>query len=237
MVHAGLEAHYSGNPRGWRQAIDDYSVEELGPMQEWQDWGVKAHKFASRMVEGYVDLLRTDAIDLGRDVRDVERALTHTFETQYGPVEITGHADLISDTEHGLTITDHKTSATLYELNQADFQANIYATLYAAEEGVYPDAVEHNILRTVLRERPTKTPAYGRTVVLLNEDQQGLFSTMLTQVVEDIQFALIGDRMYPTPDSKNHCKWCPYAQVCGLMTDGSDYGHVLQHSYERMTSD
>lgn len=211
----------------------DRALEEFGDSSGWPPWMAKAHKYASVMVQGYVEHLRTDAPDLGRVVLDVEPTLAHTWDTKYGPVTIEGHADLIWDTEFGLTVTDHKTSATLYELNQGDWQGNIYALLYAAEKGVYPDAVEHNILRTVLRERPTSSPPYGRTQVLLNEDQRGITETLLVRVLEDIQLALAEDRCYPTPDSKNHCKWCPYASVCGLMTDGSDFETVLSLSYER----
>ncbi len=231
LVHVGLEAWYSGagNTTG---AVLAEAVEIAGPVDGWEKWQSDALRYATVMLTGYMERLE-QGIDIGRKVIAVEREVTHYFPDLNTTLK--GHVDLIWETEFGLTVTDHKTTTRTYETIPDNQQLMAYSYLLYLEDGEWPDAAEHNVLRTVLRTRASKSEPYYRSQVLINEFQRQSSEMYIIETIKDMRHALDrGDRaMYPSVAETGHCGWCSFKDVCPQLSDGSDYQHTLDTQYIR----
>lgn len=233
LVHAGLEAHYTGVP--WTAALDAVGLPTTP--EEDEVWNSADYDLAKLMLEGYMEWLEDTGADSLLTPEYVERQVE--VELPELGVIVHGTLDWTARDQHGqLWLFDHKTVAAFGALVdrrlQLSFQLLTYAWLLWKSTGERPVGVGLNMLRKVKRTAAAKPPFYAREMVQFNEHQLTNHERHLEQVISNLLEAEKQPLFvaYPVPDQD--CTWkCPFMQICPMLDDGSDYTGALNDLYVR----
>lgn len=233
LVHAGLEAHYSGSDpfdpieRAWAVAADGDP-----------DFDGADYKLAHLMIDGYLEWLEDTGIDADLTPEFVEQKLEVPLGC-FGDEEwvLHGTIDWTARDPHGQTwLFDHKTVAAFGALVdrrlQLSFQLLTYAWMLWQTTGEVPAGVALNMLRKVKRTAAAKPPFYAREYVHFNKTQLLNHEQHLRKVAWAMYNAEAESYHVPVPDQD--CTWkCPFIPVCAMMDDGSDIEGALNELYVR----
>jgi len=240
LVHAGLESHYKDDGSDpFRAMIDLVPIDDtIGAMS---DAWAKELKWATVMLEGYLEWVELEGKDIGRKVIATERSWEVPYYIRGQQVIVHGTSDLTTrEALYGnrVVITDHKTVQNYGNLpRQVDWQLLTYALAYWRVSGEVPTRVEHNMLRKVLRTKPSDIPFYDRFGLAITEEQLEKHEKHLLVVLDEMvglwqSVSSVDDpRLYPNP-SAEHCRFCNFKELCSVVDDG-DWEHVLELNYER----
>lgn len=233
MVHAGLEAYYTG-----ADPVIKFNelLETVQDGPELRD----AVATAQTMLDGYIDWVAQEALDLGWSSLLNEEQLEYEI---FPGVMLTGKIDqLIVDSMGDVFLIDHKTVSNLsqYDNLEQNQQLLFYDFLLRKSRGITPDGAMINMLRRTKRTTRTKPPYYGRSTVRFNETQRTTFEEQLVGLVQDVMEAEQrlerGESwqavMRPRPTSD--CSWrCPFKNVCPMFDNGDYAMEYLQDNFKQ----
>lgn len=231
-VHQVLQRHYAGGD--WE--VECYDAIIAGQqMKEFPDFDLKLFE---AMCEGYFEWLATEGADAYLEPVLVEEQVEKDLGIIEGQhVILHGTIDLLmGDPDGGLSLFDHKTTASFEQLAnrrmQLSFQLQTYAMLVEERLGQYPYQAMYNMLRKVKRTGTAKPPFFLREPVSFNAHQREAFERQLRLVVRDMLRTEQEEEVYPKVDQD--CSWkCPFLAVCAMADDGSDIEGALTTLYVR----
>lgn len=245
IFHAGVAAYYRGEDPATaardellRIALRNVPEDKRSPgavlsHPEWQ----KVFRLAERMLEGYVEWLETEGIDVGR--RLLHREWEWEVELPGLTTTLHGTADMVmfDDVVGAPVILDDKTVQSFTQVpEQVDFQLRTYAWAWWRLHGQVPYAVGHRMSRKVLRTASAQPPFYQETLLHMNEGILRAHETHLMARLLDIPrtegatlFAT-DPRLFPHPT--RDCSWdCDYRSICPMVDDGDDWESVVALSF------
>jgi len=243
-IHLALEAWYGHGIDPIEALSWLYEVAAL----ERPDFAVDLSKeldLAKAMVEGYVQWLDEEGVDVSLETVDVERELKHQVGTYLGPVVLRAKLDRLvrRRTDGALLLVDYKTVGSLSKADRLvlDQQMRFYAMLLALR---FPEHRVDGALYTMLK-RSKRTvratpPFYQQVEISYNRHDLNSTYQRVTAVAGAILEAHLrlndGDDhhaiVYPT--ATDYCDWgCPFSRVCPLMDDGSRWEAALQANFDR----
>jgi len=241
-VHLALEAWYGYGIDPLEALRWIYEMEALNR----PDFALDLEKqldLARAMIEGYVQWLDDEAIDVNLETVDVERELKHVLDTALGPVTVRAKLDQLvrRRTDGALLLRDFKTVGTLSKADRLvlDQQMRFYAMLLALR---FPEHRVDGALYTMIK-RSKRTvraapPFYQQVEISYNRhDLNATYLRVLAvtgEILEAHQRLDAGEShhavVYPT--ATDYCDWgCPFSRVCPLMDDGSRWDAALRANF------
>lgn len=244
-IHLALEAWYG-------HGIDPLAalrwIYEMAALER-PDFALELGKeldWALAMVEGYVQWLDDDGVDVLLETVGVERELKHVVDTYLGPVTLRAKLDQLvrRRTDGALLLRDFKTVGSLSKADRLvlDQQMRFYSMLLALTHPEHRvDGALYTMLKRSKRTVRASPPFYQQVEISYNRHDLNATYQRVTAVAGQILEAHLrldsGDPaddhhgvVYPNPS--DYCDWgCPFSQVCPLMDDGSRWEAALRANF------
>lgn len=243
-VHLALEAWYHHDLHPGRVLRWQYA-QLCAERPDYERELEKERDLAVLMVEGFLEWITTEGIDVEFDVMSVERVLSVPVETRAGLVIFRGKLDQVVRrvADNALLIRDWKTVDSLARANSVirDQQMRFYALLLSllhrgSDQRV--DGALYTMLRRVKRTIRSTPPYYGQVPISYNRHDLNSTYQRATEVaarILDTHAALDAGEphhivTYPNPT--DFCDWgCPFRTVCTLFDDGSRAFDVMHNHF------
>lgn len=234
LVHGGLEVYYRDgqDPAEW----------VLAHRPEGEQFN-QTVELARIMVEGYVEWVAEEGVDVGLRFEQAEELIEVEFGVYSGDtVVVQGRQDLVVYDEAlgQRLLIDNKTVQTLdqaADMLPQNEQLLTYAVLRMLASDPIDGAI-HNNLRRVKRTATAKPPFYGRERVNYNRTQlqnhwRHMHGTITDMVHVAQQLEAGADHQFLTPPSPSKdCSWrCPFFHACPMMDDGSNWEGFLSEFF------
>jgi hypothetical protein len=213
-------------------------VVELGKELDW----------AIAMVEGYVQWLDDEGVDVILETVDVERELKFVVDTHLGPVTLRAKLDQLvrRRTDGALLLRDFKTVGSLSKANQLvlDQQMRFYSMLLALSFPEHRvDGALYTMLKRSKRTVRASPPFYQQVEISYNRhDLNATYQRVVAVAGAILEAHLRLDSGDPAddhhaiayPNPTDYCDWgCPFSSVCPLMDDGSRWEAALQANFTK----
>lgn len=260
LSHSSLDLYYStgDDPLDFiRSEQVRLRQEYLGSMMEFEEGmaeeGVreidKMCDLVLAMVEGYIEHVTTEGLDLDYELIETEQERSVSLDKYVPGTALLGKLDAkfrrLSD---GFRVFfDHKTVGDLTQFprwahmspQMLMYEMIEYLLLNEDDEEGLVDAGVYNMLRTVKRTARAKPPFYDRYEVRHNIHQLRSFfrqTVALIQEMERVRVTVSPDNHQslcpPTPSQD--CTWsCDFFSVCSLTDDGGDWQGLLDEAYQQ----
>lgn len=241
-VHLALEAWYGHGIDPIEALVWIYEMQCLD-RPDFVPELMKELDLAKAMVEGYVQWLDDEAVDVSLETVDVERELRHEVQTYLGPVTLRAKLDQLvrRRTDGALLLRDFKTVGSLSKADRLvlDQQMRFYSMLLALKFPQHRvDGALYTMLKRSKRTVRAAPPFYQQVEISYNRHDLNSTYLRVTAVAGAILEAHLrldaGDDhhsiVYPTPS--DYCDWgCPFSRVCPLMDDGSRWEAALRANF------
>jgi hypothetical protein len=243
-VHLALEAWYGHGIDPIEALTWAYELEALRRPDFAVDLG-KELDWAKAMVEGYVQWLEEEGVDVDLEAVAVERELKLELRTNQGAAIVRAKLDQLvrRRSDGALLVRDFKTVGTLSKADQLvlDQQMRFYALLLSL---LYPehrvDGALYTMLKRSKRTLRAKPPFYEQVAISYNKHDLNSTFLRVTAVVAEIVAthrmldARQDHRLVTYPNPSDYCDWgCPFNRVCPLMDDGSRWEAALEANFTR----
>ena len=254
-IHAALEGHY-GYGLHPELVLREIYADQLAKTPEFEKDLTAELDMALAMVSGYLDWVTETGADAGLTVVATEKDVTVPIPRVPG-LSLRARLDQVvrRDRDGALLFLDWKTSVNFerHEMLRLDTQMPFYQLiqrLAAGPDGPLAIGGMITTLRRVKRTAKSQPPYYQRDEFIYNpEEQRSTYARVLQICTEIMQARLALDDLYkrtggelsevnahqrsalrPVPIITD-CRWsCPFADLCPMMNDGSDWPGVLMRS-------
>lgn len=243
-VHLALEALY-GHDLDPLEALAWLYGDEARRRPEFAGELAKEHDWARAMVEGYVQWVEDEGIDVNLETIDVERNLSARLQTGQGEAILRARLDRLvrRRSDDALLLVDYKTVGSLSkaDLLVLDQQMRFYSMLLALVSPEHRvDGALYTMLKRSKRTVRAAPPFYQQVPVSYNRHDLNAAYQRVVAVVQEILAthrkldARDDHHLVAYPNPGDHCSWgCPFTQVCPLMDDGSRWEAALAAGFTR----
>ncbi len=247
-VHGALQGHYSGlDAFECLEALKLIELANTGEDALAADAILKEHDMALAMLQGYMQWLEEEAVDIDLEVTSTEQLLRAPSPVE--GVDLIGKLDLgvrkISSGVEGFldfkTVGDLQTP--LKYLNQ-DEQFRMYALmqrLLAVELGFEPPRFQiYRMLKKSKRTARAKPPFFKDYEVYINEEElRAMWTRIAGELADMLDFEVRIEanpelhRSIAYPNPTQTCSWdCDFYTVCPLFDDSrSDPEYLIAANY------
>lgn len=238
-VHEALEVYYRDNEDPVAEYVRLLSEDRLlaeqqsGGTQELMDEFDKEGELGRIMIEGYVQWVQEEHIDVDYEIIGVEQA--SRYKVMNGRVELIGKTDLrlLDKRDDTVYVGDFKTAAQMkqfYDISHMSEQLMLYTLLERLQNGdSAADGGVYIILKKVKRTAKAKPPFYEKITVRFNDQTMNSFWIRLHGTLRDMmnvrdELDAGADHRYVAyPTVTKDCVWrCPFFDVCPMFDDGGD---------------
>lgn len=251
-LHIALAAYYRREPQSLIDVFNetfhaDYDLAALLGDETLQAALDKDQELGVRMLEGYLQWVEEEGVDIGLRVYADEAEVVVPFDVQHPkdvPVRLRGRLDVRAHREldDARVFMDHKSVGSFSQAVSTLQQDHQMLTYHLLEmlEGTEErcDGGLYNMLRRVKRTQAAKPPFYARETIPHNiTELRNHYMHVFGRIHEILTLEAVLDaggdpHLFCPPHVEASCTWsCDYFHACSLFDDGSRVEDFLERYF------